>query len=260
MQKNNFFFSIITCTLNSEKYVSKNIKSVNSQIFKDYEHIFIDGGSSDHTVKILNQRKIEDLKRVSVVKYLKRGVSNAFNRGIEKSKGKYLIFLNSDDYFFDKKVLSDVYKFLLKHPESDWIYAKINVVESDGKNIGVFPLRKIFQSASPHLMKLINFFPHQSVFIKKQIFSDFGKFDPSLKLNMDTDLFLKISPKTRWVFYNRIISNYTLRSDSLSSNRKNKKRALKSLEKVQARYLTQWELFFAKIVNRIVSAVNKTYR
>lgn len=260
MQKNNPFFSVITCTLNSEKYVSKNIASVDYQTFKDYEHTFIDGGSSDSTIKILNQYKIEVGNRVHVNKYLKRGVSNAFNKGIEKSKGKYLIFLNSDDYFFDKKVLGDVYKFLSKHPECDWIYAKINVIENDGKNIGIFPLKKIFQTSNRRLMKLINFIPHQSVFIKKQIFTDFGKFDSKLKLNMDTDLFLKISPKTNWIFYNRIIANYTLRSDSLSSNRKNKKRALKSLEKVQARYLTQWELFFVKIVNRIVSAINKTYR
>jgi hypothetical protein len=180
--------------------------------------------------------------------------------GIEKSKGKYLIFLNSDDYFYDKNVLNDVYRYLSDKHDLDWIYGKINVVEENGKKVGTFPLKKIFQQANSYLLKFVNFIPHQSVFIKKQVFNYFGNFDSRLKLNMDTDLFLRISPKTKWSFFDRVISNYTLRSSSLSSDRNNKKLALRILDRVQKRYLTQGEQFFAKIVGRLVSIFNKTYR
>lgn len=85
------FFSIITCTYNSEKFLQENIDSVKSQTFKDYEHIFIDGYSTDDTNKIINKYILID-RRSKIFKYPPKGISNAFNLGIKKSLGKYLFF------------------------------------------------------------------------------------------------------------------------------------------------------------------------
>lgn len=259
-QKNKPFFTVITCTLNSTEFLSRNLESVERQSYKNYEHIFIDGGSRDGTVKILSDYKNKFIKKVKVIRHLKLGVSEAFNRGIKEAKGDYLFFLNSDDSFYDKDVLADIYAFLSKHNKSDWIYAKINVVEEDGKTVGIFPLRLIFQKANKYLLKFFNFVPHQTVFMKKKVFTNFGDFDTDLKSNMDIDLFLRIANKTNWAFFDRVICNYVLRKGSVSSDLRNKEIGLRTLEKVQKRYLPTTEFLLAKVINRVVSIFNKTYR
>lgn len=256
----NVFFSIITCTKNSEKYILRNIESVSKQIFKDYEQIFIDGKSNDKTQKIINKFSKKDPKKYKFYSLLPTGVSDAFNEGIKKSHGKYIFFLNSDDYFYNTRVLRDVHDFLVLHNDLDWIYGKISAIEEDERFVGIFPLWKIFQISNSYLLKFINFIPHQSVFMKKNVFCKFGYFDPKLKLNMDTEFFLRISNKTKWIFFDRIISNYTLRSGSLSSNIRNKGESLRILEKVQKKYLSGVEMPFAFMLNRLVAIYNKTYR
>jgi len=222
--------------------------------------IFVDSGSTDNTKSILNTYKKKFNNRVRIITFLKKGVSAAFNKGIERTRGEYIIFLNSDDFFYDEKVLQNTYRFLIKHNNFDWIYGKIRVIEEDGKDIGTFPTKKIFQISSNFILKFVNFIPHQAVFMKKEVFEKYGSFDTSLKVNMDTDLWLRIGSKTNWEFFNRIISNYMLRNDSLTSSVNNKKIAFTTLEKVKRRYLNCFEFFFAKIGDWLILRFNKNYR
>ena len=169
------------------------------------------------------------------------------------------IFLNSVMVFYDNKVLSDTALFLQKS-NVDWIYGKINVLEENGKSIGKFPERKIFQLANSTLLKFINLIPHQAVFMKKDVFRKFGGFKEDLKVNMDYELYLRISKHTKWVFFDRIIANDTIRAEAASSGRSNRKASMKILEKVQTKYLNKGELLVAKAINYMVDKCNKTYR
>ena len=86
-------FSIIIVSYNGKKYVDECIKKISKQTFKDYEIIFVDDGSTDNTE--------EAIKKYDEVKYFKiehKGVSYARNYGIQKSKGKYFLFVDVDDY------------------------------------------------------------------------------------------------------------------------------------------------------------------
>ena len=253
------FFSIITCTYNSEKFIMKNLASIKSQTFKNYEQIFIDGKSKDKTTNIIKKFAENDPK-IKVYSFPPKGISDAFNKGIEKSNGKYLFFLNSDDCLYDEKVLENVSEFLSDKPELDWIYGKINVVEKNGKSVGIFPKWKIFQISLRYLLKFINFIPHQAVFMRKEVLEKFGNFDVSLKTNMDYDLWLRTAPRTKVGFYDRLISSYMIRKGSGSSDSDNKNQDLTYLEMVQKRHLNFFEIIPAKIANRIIAKVNKTYR
>ena len=151
-------------------------------------------------------------------------------------------------------------EFLNRNKDLDWIYGKINVVEIDGKRVGVFPKRKIFQIGSRTLLKYKNYIPHQAVFIKKEVFQKYGPFDESLKINMDTEYWLRVSNVTKWSFFDKIISNYTLRGDSLSTSKKLRGQNLKYLEMAQSKHLGLIERNLAKIANRIIETFNKMYR
>ena len=95
MQKNKKpFFSIITVTRNSEKYIERNIKSLKNQSFKNFEHIIIDGDSKDKTLQIIKKyRKNVDY----FISKKDRNMWHAINRGIKVARGEVIGILNSDD-------------------------------------------------------------------------------------------------------------------------------------------------------------------
>lgn len=87
-------FSIIIPVYNVEKYVKECIESILNQSYKDFELILINDGSTDNSKEIC--KSFND-KRIKFIDSENKGVSNARNLGIEKSSGKYLIFVDSDD-------------------------------------------------------------------------------------------------------------------------------------------------------------------
>lgn len=254
------YISIITCTRNSERYIERNLISVKNQTFGDYEQVIIDGESTDKTrMLIANAIKNGQSKLTCFIRKAK-GISNAFNKGILKAKGEYIYFLNSDDYLHDDNVLNDVATNLKDNSEFDWIYGKIEVIEDNGSVIGTFPNQKIFQLSNKHLLKLINYIPHQAVFMKKNIFDSFGVFDESLSSEMDYDYWLRIAESTRWKFINRIIADYTIGKTAQSSSAKNAEANNRNLDKVQKKYLNMPEYFITRIINYYIRNFNKITR
>ena len=75
-------FSIIIATLNNEQTIEKTILSLKVQKFKDYEIIFVDGGSKDRTLKKINNHY---LKNIRIIKQINKGIYNAFNLGVDNS-------------------------------------------------------------------------------------------------------------------------------------------------------------------------------
>jgi len=256
-------FSIITCTYNSADYIQKNIDSIKSQSFSDFEHIFIDGFSTDDTVEIIKKYQEEFPQKVKLFQYQPRGIANAMNEGIKKAKGKYIMHLHSDDSMYDKEVLKDINSFLIQKNNPDWIYGKIKVVKKEGQLVGIFPKKLFLQQTykSPlgcYLLKFINFVPHQSVFIKKSIFKKFGCFNEDLRSSMDFDLWLRIKNSTSWMFFDRLICNYMIRSDAQSSGRNNEIENKKNLKKVHKEHLGKMEFKVAQIINFFLHKKNKT--
>jgi glycosyltransferase involved in cell wall biosynthesis len=85
-------FTIITPTLNREKYVAEAIESVLAQEYDDVEHWIIDGGSTDRTLEV-----VQSYPHLRMISEPDRGVYDAFNKGLDRATGDAVIFLNSDD-------------------------------------------------------------------------------------------------------------------------------------------------------------------
>ena len=90
--------SIITVTKNSEKFIENNILSVINQTYKNYEHIIIDGNSSDKTMEIINKYKS---KIAIVISENDNGLYDAINKGIQNASGEIIGILHSDDYWHE---------------------------------------------------------------------------------------------------------------------------------------------------------------
>ena len=99
--------SIVLPVYNTEKYLHQCLKSILSQGYSDFELICIDDGSTDDSLNILNDFARKDT-RISVYHRKHEGVSAARNYGIQFVKGKYLLLLDSDD-FFEASMLERIY-------------------------------------------------------------------------------------------------------------------------------------------------------
>ena len=113
--------SIITPTFNSEKFLEETLKSIQSQTYKNYELIIIDGKSTDKTLKIINKYK-------NIINYCisekDKGIYDAFNKGMSVASGKYILVVNSDDKLM-KNALQILNKYDLKYPDIDFIFGSV---------------------------------------------------------------------------------------------------------------------------------------
>ena len=96
--------TIIVPVYNVEKYVEKCIRSILQQTYQNLEVIIIDDGSTDNSIDIATRVSRKD-KRVTIIRKKNEGVSKARNLGISKAHGKYIMFVDSDD-FLEKNCVS----------------------------------------------------------------------------------------------------------------------------------------------------------
>ena len=174
--------TIITINLNNANGLRKTIKSVIEQNYNSYEFIIIDGGSTDGSVEILKEYADNITLWVSEPD---SGIYNAMNKGILKSKGEYLLFLNSGDYLIDENVLEKMFSC---ETNSDFLYGNIIIKTLNGK---------LKRETGPDDRKIsfntfyLNTICHQSSFIHKRLFEKHGLYDETLKIASDWKFLLK---------------------------------------------------------------------
>lgn len=105
--------SVIIPIYNVDKYLSRCIESIISQSYKELEIILVNDGSTDKSGEICDEYSLKD-KRIKVIHKENGGLSDARNKGIEQSTGKYIAFVDSDDY-----ILEDVYEIAINHLENN---------------------------------------------------------------------------------------------------------------------------------------------
>lgn len=109
----NEMITIIIPIYNLEKYIEKCIESVLDQTYTNIEIILIDDGSSDKSLEICNRYSKRD-KRIKILHQENKGVSSARNLGIKKARGKYIIFIDGDDYI-ERTMLETLYCNLINN-------------------------------------------------------------------------------------------------------------------------------------------------
>jgi len=179
--------SVITVVFNGEKFLEKTILSVINQCYDNVEYIIIDGGSNDFTLEII--KKYERALDYWVSEP-DNGIYNAMNKGVQLSSGKLLNHLNCGDSYVSDYIIQEV---LHSHKEREWkwCYGKQNLLSADGFSKGIVDPPYF----SRFLLKIINFIPHQTVFIERKIFEEYGFFDTDIKLSSDYLFWLRIHEK-----------------------------------------------------------------
>ncbi|WP_245208390.1 glycosyltransferase family 2 protein [Bacteroides faecium] len=171
--------TIITINRNDAEGLERTLRSIwEKQTFGDLEHIVIDGASTDNSVDVI--RKYER-NLAYWVSEPDGGVYNAMNKGIVKSGGDYLLFLNSGDWLEDD-VLARVFK---NDFSEDIVYADLYYYrEANDVELGSYPDKLTLPFIFTHSLG------HPSTFIKRELFKDM-LYDEKYKIISDWTFFVK---------------------------------------------------------------------
>lgn len=166
--------SIIIATYNSGKTLKETLKSVQSQVFQDWECIVVDGDSKDNTINIIVEFEQND-SRFRHISEPDRGVYDAFNKGWKLSKGEWAYYLGSSDI-----LLPDGLEKLMEeeHPDAAIVSGHIYAQMIDGTTKPAYS--RGWQGS------------HQAKITRRSVIEKFGGFDESFRIVADEDLICKI--------------------------------------------------------------------
>lgn len=178
--------SVITATRNSALTVRDAIDSLASQTFKDFEHIVIDGMSSDSTLDAVRHPALAEKQRI--VFQEPSGVYSALNRGLKEAAGDIVFFLHSDDALAGSEVLSRVVD-VFEAESVDAVFGDIAFTARDDMS----KLVRVWRSRDFEFGSLANGWmpPHTSFFMSRAKYLELGFFNTNYSISADYDAMLR---------------------------------------------------------------------
>lgn len=218
-------FSIITVTYNASLFLESTIQSILSQTYQHIEFLIIDGASTDGTQDII--RKYES--RISYwISEPDRGLYDAMNKGIAKATGDYLWFINAGDQIYSSQTIAQLVS-KRNNTFPDIIYGETEIIDSDGKTIGMRRLR------APEKLNWKGFRQgmlvcHQSFIVKREIAE---LYDLSFRFSSDFDWCIRCMKKAHSIFNTHLTLSKFLEAGMTSENRK---KSLKERYRIMVKY------------------------
>lgn len=217
--------SIIIPVYNTEKYIEKCLNSVINQNYSNIEILIIDDGSTDKSLQICNKFKEQD-KRIEILQTNHQGVSNARNLGIEKSTGKFVIFIDSDDWIENNLIKDAIH--IYNEYNVDIVFYDMKVLNNDknGKKIysrntpkGVFSLENIID----YLILSEKFNSPCNKMYKKELIKDI-KFDNYITIGEDLLFNINYFKNVKKIYISdKKLYNYIIHKDSTTHTYKENK-------------------------------------
>ncbi|MDE6342699.1 MAG: glycosyltransferase [Muribaculaceae bacterium] len=219
--------SIITITFNAAETLPLTLKSIAEQTFADFEHLVIDGASTDDTILVARRM---GRPGVRIVSEPDKGLYDAMNKGLRLAKGSYVLFLNSGDRFHAPDSL-EAYARAIRKSLPDIIYGDTDIVDDSGQRLGPRHLSApeilTFESFSHGMLVC-----HQAFMVRKEI-APF--YDTDYRFSADYDWTIRCIRASRpgsRVNLHRVTIDYL--SDGLTD--KNKKASLMERFRIMAEH------------------------
>jgi len=180
--------SLITPTLNAERYLAQTLRSVNEQDCPRLEHIIVDGGSTDGTLALAGQ---EGGRVVKVLRGPDSGTSEAINKGFAQSTGEFLWVLNADDALAHSSVLSLLCEHLRRNPQCDFAFGDMRMIDGEGQTIG----RRVFRPGYGLADLLLDrrHVPFAGCLLRRSALERLGGFSTSYTYANDLEFFLRLA-------------------------------------------------------------------
>ena len=181
--------SLITVVKNAERHLEEALQSIQQQTYPHIEHIVVDGESTDGTAEILNRYQASIAQ---LIRGPDAGIYDAMNKGIAAASGDIIGFLNADDVLYPHAI-EQVVEALNQNPTKKYSYGPVDFCDTAGNIRGTStPLPSNLRYARRYLEIP---FPHLSMFVGKELFETYGRFDCRFKIRADYDLMLRLMDK-----------------------------------------------------------------
>lgn len=182
--------SLITITYNSDKTLRDTIQSVLSQSYLNIEYIIVDGLSKDRTVDVIKEYEPKFKGRLRWISEKDSGLYDAMNKGIQMATGNVVGILNSDDFFTNTDIISQVAKAFEQDMDLGAVYGDTHFVNPDNLHKCVrYYSSKVFKRG---LMRL-GFMPaHPSFYVRTNYFEKYGLYKTDYKVAADFEFLLRI--------------------------------------------------------------------
>jgi len=185
---NNPLISIIMNCHNGEKYLSTSLQSIIKQTYKNWELIFYDNKSSDNSKKIVKNLKDNRIKLFSSSKFIT--LYKARNLAVQKCKGKFITFLDTDDWWHKEKLKRQI-EFFKKFKKTKILYSKFYIFDQETKKKKINTERIYSGQITKNLMKNYNI-GILTTMVERNIFTKF-RFSQKYNIIGDFDFFTRLS-------------------------------------------------------------------
>lgn len=205
-------FSIITPCLNRAEFIETAIQSVKNQSYTPFEHIIVDGGSTDGSLEILKR-----YPHLQVQIDQDRGMYDALNRGVQKAQGEIIGFLNSDD-FYEKRVLLKIAETMLKDTDLDAVSCGAKIIKRN-KSGKTHIIDKKFAIQNNDLVETLTVgVPiFNAWFFRRRVFEKNQPFNQNYSYAADRDFLIQLMLHNfKYQPLNMIAYNYCIHSGSLT--------------------------------------------
>lgn len=246
--------SIIVPVYNAEKYLDKCLNSIKQQTEPNFEAIIINDGSKDKSENIINQY-LKD-SRFKLISQENHGIGYSRNKGIKASKGKYLVFIDSDDYIeknFLENMLNKIEKDKLDIVICDYI--EENEETKTIKKISIPSFSDTTIKKSKELLVDINKSPWNKIY-KKSFIKDIN-FPENIKYE-DTLFLCQALKDAKIGKINKPLNHYVIHSKSETTTMNEKVfEILEIIDKI--RYFYKKEKDFKDVINKLTIQIITTY-
>lgn len=176
--------SVITICFNNLNDVLSTCKSLDEQTTVPFEHLIINGSTNNEIEKYF--LSVQNPPYRKILNERDNGIADAFNKGIKWSSGEVILLLNSGDCLFDKNVINIVLKQFEDDKNLMWLHGKYQM-----KRSGIWvTLGKPFERNK--LYRGMRSISHQTMYVKKELYTTHGLFDDQFKVSMDFDFLARI--------------------------------------------------------------------
>lgn len=179
-------FSIITATFNAAKVLPGLIDSLRQQTNRDFEWIVIDGASTDGTRDLL--RKNEDIIS-HWISEPDKGIYDAWNKGVAKAQGEWVLFVGADDRLWSPNVLAEMSEWLSGvEDRCRVVYGKVMLLDGNGAEL--YPIGEPWKRVRSRFLSVMCL-PHTATFHHRSLFLEYGNFDSSFRIVGDYEFLLR---------------------------------------------------------------------
>jgi len=238
--------SIIIATYNAAETLELSFQSIFAQANSKYELLVIDGGSTDNTVEIIKKYESNISYWISEPD---NGIYDAWNKGIAKASGDWIMFLGADDQLIHD-ALNSYLQFMnqnVKDGNFDFISSRVQMIDKNGKPIRI----KGWPFEWPLFLKEMTV-AHPGALHSKKLFQRYGEFDTRYKIVGDYEFLLRPGDSLKALFMDKVtvLMSEGGVSDSVNSIKEHYKAVIETGKYPKYKAFTNSIIVYAKLVIR----------